>query len=98
MLDRRSMKAIDRPWSRRILLAMIPVPIGCLVGFLVYVGSVEPNDGQGFPDEMFWWDEAIFISVLSGVALGLPATAVILIGLWVNDGVRRFSSPRSRSV
>ena len=97
MIDRRKMKAIRQPWSRRLLLALIPVPIGCLAGFLIYCGSVDPNDGKGFPDEMFWWDEAIFFSAFFGLVVASPATAAVLIGLWINDGVRRFSSPRSRS-
>ena len=64
-------------------LLIWPLPVGWFVWFLIYCSGVDRNDGRGFPDEMFWWDEAIFVSLFLGTIFAAPVSGLIALILFM---------------
>lgn len=61
---------------------LLPFPLSWCTWFLLYGGSVgfrspTPNT---FPDEVFWWDEALYISFGIGSLFAIPIVVILLSG------------------
>lgn len=64
---------------------LLCVPIAWVVMLLLYKASTFP---EGFPDEVFQWDMAFFVTFFMGTVLG----AILCLFLWISIWVARWAT------
>ena len=87
-------KAGNTSWVTTAIWLIWPLPTGWIVWFLIYFTSVDPNDGRGFPDEMFWWDEALFVSLFLGTISATPLIGLIAVIQFMRHAKKRIDARR----